>query len=127
MFRYTDHHLHIAGDDGCLYDTRMVNWHGNPLRRNYSWHHAAIDTVADLKATLRAGPYAWPGGYPLYFLTSDGAVLSFKAAREEFRQIAWSIENQAHDGWLIIACGINWEDPDMECSHTGEPIEAAYC
>jgi hypothetical protein len=31
-------------------------------------------------------PYAWPGGYPRYFITNDGAALSYNAAREN-RQI----------------------------------------
>ena len=29
-----------------------------------------------------ANPYAWLGGYPRYFITSDGAALSFKTAQE---------------------------------------------
>jgi hypothetical protein len=30
-------------------------------------------------------PYAWPGGYPRYFITNDGAALSYDAARENRR------------------------------------------
>ena len=46
------------------------------IRKNYEKHHKAITGVDDLKATLRAGQWAWPGGYPLFFITSDGAALS---------------------------------------------------
>ena len=35
--------------------------------------------------------YAWPGGYPLYFVTSDGAALSFEAVLANWRNIV-----QAH-------------------------------
>jgi hypothetical protein len=41
--------------------------------------------VSELKSILRAGPYAWPGGYPLYFLTIDGGTLSFAAVQAEVR------------------------------------------
>ena len=32
-------------------------------------------------------PYAWPGGYPRYFITNDGVALSYDAARENRRLI----------------------------------------
>lgn len=35
-------------------------------------------TIDDLKAHLEADKYAWPGGYPLFFITSDGAARSGK-------------------------------------------------
>jgi len=43
-------------DTGELYDTRDPNWSSSPLRPNYRRHHRTISSVADLKATLRAGP-----------------------------------------------------------------------
>src|SRR5258708_12352856 len=48
-------------------------------------------TLAEIKGLLRAGQYAWPGGYPLYFITSDGAALSFGTVRAEWRNVV-----QAH-------------------------------
>lgn len=120
----------MTGDvDGALYDLReWVNGISgvNPLRPNYCRHHESIDSVADLKATLRAGPYVWPGGYPLYFATSDGAALCFKCARAEFRNIADSIVTDTRDGWRIEHCGINWEDSSLMCDHCAEWIESAY-
>lgn len=120
-------HFFVSSCDGALHDTRDTNWSSNPLRANFSRTHATINTVADLKATLRAGAYAWPGGYPMYLITSDGAALSFTAARDEFHQIAWSIQHKVNDGWRVVGCDINYEDNDLFCDHTGEPIEAAYC
>ena len=81
--------------------------------------------MQDIKQTIRQ-PYAWPGGYPLYFITADGAALSVKAARENFRQIVWSWLNDCNDGWLIAGYDVNWEDSDLYCDHTGEKIESAY-
>lgn len=79
-----------------------------------------------LKA-LSKGAYAWPGGYPIYFLTSDGAVLSFKAAQEEKRQIVSAILNRdTRGGWHVEGADINWEDAQLYCDHTGERIESAY-
>lgn len=96
------------------------------LRENYCYHHGIIRSVADLKASIRAGKHAWPGGYPLYFYTSDGAALSFEAVEENFRQVADSVRNKLNDGWRVIGCDINYEDADLVCAHTGEKIECAY-
>ena len=116
----------MIGDDGALYDTRAVNWSSNPLRKNYSFSRRFIETVADVKATLRAGQFAWPGGYPMFFITSDGAALSFAAARSEFYNVASAVNDKIDDGWRIVATEINYEDNDLICDHTGEKIESAY-
>lgn len=87
---------------------------------------ANIPHVFAFNKALADGPYAWPGGYPLYFITNDGAALSFKAAQENAEQIRDSIINKTNDGWQVCAIETNWEDPDLTCDHTGEPIESAY-
>lgn len=84
-------------------------------------------TLAEIKTALRAGKYAWPGGYPLYFITGDGAALSFEAVRTEWRQIVWAhLHNQTYDQWYLAGVTINWEDPELYCDYTGERIESAY-
>ena len=119
-------HLFVSSTDGALHDTRAPNWAANPLRVNYSRTHSDINTTADLRATLRAGKWAWPGGYPLYFITSDGAALSFDAAQGNYAQCSRSIRDKCNDGWRIVACDINYEDADLYCGHTGARIESAY-
>jgi len=94
------------------------------IRENYCLTHGEINTVADLKATIRAGKYAWPGGYPMYFITSDGASLSFDAVEQEFSQVAYAVRHKVNDGWRVVGCEINFED-NLVCAHTGEPIESA--
>lgn len=113
--------LAIGCDDGALY--RVDGW--RLVRPNYSGHRRTIETVADLKATLRAGPYAWPGGYAIFFITADGAVLSFAAARAEFSTIAAAIrDDDTRGGWRIIGTGCTAEDDEPTvCDHTGETIE----
>ena len=84
----------------------------------------AIKTISDLKAALRAGEFAWPGGYQMYFMTAGGAALSFDAVKQspriEFEKI------KAGDCDRIISCAINYEDTDLYCDISGQRIPAAY-
>lgn len=85
-----------------------------------------INSISDFRKAIRNGEYAWPGGYPCYFITSDGAALSFDAVKRELRNILESIASKANDGWRIVALEINWEDAALYCEHTGQKIESAY-
>jgi len=73
-------------------------------------------TTLEVKRALKAGPWAWPGGYPLYFVTRDGAALSFDAMRERFREEARA----------VLGVDVNWEDDALFCDHTGKRIPSAY-
>lgn len=118
---------HLFVSDGDLFDTRANDWHKQkPLRARFNWHHAEISTAAEMKATLRAGPHAWPGGYPLYFITSDGGALSFETARKELRNILDSIQRKDSSGWRVVACDVNYEDGDLCDDYTGKRIQSAY-
>ena len=114
--------------EGCLWRAERPEtpYTQEVLRENYCLTHREISTVADLKATIRAGQYAWPGGYPMFFITSDGAALSFDAVEQEFSQVAYAVRHKSNDGWRVVGCDINYEDTDLVCVHTGEPIESAY-
>lgn len=83
-------------------------------------------TLGEIKTALRNGKYA--GGYPLFFVTSDGAVLSFEAVRANWRNVceAHIVPGYRHCGWHMDACDTNWEDPELFCDDTGERIESAY-
>jgi hypothetical protein len=71
--------------------------------------------------------YAWPGGYPLYIVMSDGEALSIDAARENYKLLcAAYIRGDKHDSWLAEGANINYEDENLFCIHTGEKIESAY-
>ena len=83
--------------------------------------YTSKEFIADLEC-----PYAWPGGYPRFFITSDGSALSFHAAHAEKDQIIDSIDSNSNDGWRIVACDINWEDAALFCDHSGKRIESAY-
>ena len=71
-------------------------------------------------------PYAWPGGYPLFAVTSDGASLCHKCCKDNYRQIRESMRDHSSDGWRVDAVDVNWEDADMLCDDCGNVIESAY-
>ncbi len=85
-----------------------------------------INTVHDFRRAIRNGAYAWPGGYPLYFVTSDGAALSFDAARANRRYILQSIAHRNDRAWRVIGVDVNWEDENLYCDDTGARIPSAY-
>ena len=114
--------LAIGVDDGALY--RVGRW-DSPIRTNYARHCRNIETVADLKSCLRAGGFAWPGGYALFYLTADGAALSPVAVRREFRTIADAIRTgNTRGGWRVVGLDnvANCDEPVI-CEITGETIE----
>lgn len=88
-----------------------------------------IETIGDFRRAIRNGPYAWPGGYPCYFVMSDGGALSFAAAKANIRDIleTFTVEGAIYQtGWRPVALEINWEDGALTCDHTGALIECAY-
>lgn len=116
-------HLFVS-DDGALYDTRQPDWSHHPLRANYRRGHAEIATLADVKAALRAGPYTDLGGYPLYFVMRDGAVMCFDSIRRNFDSVVYSF--RVSDHWRPVAIQINYEDADLRCAHNCTRIPSAY-
>ena len=84
-------------------------------------------TLQEIKTALRNGPYAWPGGYPTYFINSDGAALSHEAVIEMWHDTVWAhMYNHRGSGFHIAGIEINWEDGDLTCEHTGKRIPSAY-
>jgi hypothetical protein len=122
-------HLFVSSTDGHLYDTRVEGWAKlPPLRRDYYGCRGRVDTAAKVKAALRAGGFAWPGGYPMYFVLDDGEALSFKGARENLREILYDMTHDVtgSGSWNVVGTDINYEDDELVCVQTGEKIEAAY-
>jgi hypothetical protein len=117
-------HFFVSSTDGALFDLRRDRPFLTPLRADYARSHRVIETGLELRSTLRAGPWAWPGGYTLYFLTDDGAALSFEAVFENLRQVLYSIRHKIRDGWRVIGLNSTAEDDEpVVCAHTGKVIE----
>jgi hypothetical protein len=89
-----------------------------------------IDSIAGFYTALIRGPYAWPGGYPLYFVMADGEPLAFQTAREEVKRILDAMRDASQGyrekDWIPVALEINWEDSELFCAHTNARIESAY-
>jgi hypothetical protein len=86
-------------------------------------------TVSELKQHFykgKANAYAWPGGYPVYFITSDGASLCSACVTKERAQIFRSTHERAKDGWAIAGVDCNYEDDSLFCEHCSKRIESAY-
>lgn len=96
------------------------------MSSNYAFTYRSIDNTHKFKSTLRAGPYIWPGGYPLYFTTIDSGALCFKCAKMEVKNIIHSIRYEINDGWFVVACDINYENIDLCCDNCNNLIDAAY-
>ena len=71
---------------------------------------------------LVRSPYAWPGGYPLFAITSDNACLCKKCCDTERESIGTTTGS---DGWCVTDLSINYEDTELTCDHCGNLVEAA--
>jgi len=60
--------------------------------------------------------WAWPGSYPVYYLTEDNAVLCATCVNA----------NKDNDAFTPTASDINWEDANLYCEHCSKRIESAY-
>lgn len=87
-----------------------------------------INSVAEFEKALEEGAFAWPGGYPLYFVTADCDALSFDAVKENAELCKEAIAEPCPDteDWRIVGVEINWEDAELICAHTYKRIPSAY-
>ena len=74
-----------------------------------------LDSHRDSNGKLPA--YAWPGGYPLFYLDSDNCVLCPDCANES---------EHGEPNMQPVAYGVNWEDDSLYCEECNRRIESAY-
>lgn len=85
----------------------------------YSWR--------DLARDLREGPFTSLGSYPKFFLGEDGATVSFAAVKADaLFYLRETAKGKAGFPHRIVACEVNWENPELHCDVTGERIPSAY-
>jgi hypothetical protein len=75
--------------------------------------HAPIDWPA----------HAWPGGYPIVYLTDDGEILCADCMNRERECVHFHGDA---DGWRVDARDIHYEGPAEHCAHCGREIPSAY-
>lgn len=92
-----------------------------PVRRDVARHYRQIDSINKLKSCLRAGEYTSVGMYRLFFITNDGACLSFSSVLDNLQSIYYSMMNDMNDGWKIIGLSSVEEcDDEVYCDHSNE-------
>jgi len=64
--------------------------------------------------------FAWPGGYPVYYLAKDDGVLCPKCAN------AFNPATDNDEQLEPVAADVNWEDNSLYCEHCNARIESAY-
>lgn len=62
----------------------------------------------------RLPKYAWPGGYPMYYVTDGGLVVCADCASDE------DTSDPA------VAGDVHWEGEPLICEDQGEEIPSAY-
>lgn len=71
-------------------------------------------------------PYAWPGGYPLALLMSDGETLCTKCARSNYLQISNATRHALRGDWQAAGVFVHWEGEPLVCAHCNTETESAY-
>ena len=84
-------------------------------------------TVEEFRKQLET-PYAWPGGYAIIGITSDGGMICIDCMVKEKENIEDSIKTETNDGWRIITFDNSSNLDSLEgeltlCEHCSEPIE----
>ena len=79
--------------------------------------------AVEIAEEIQENPYAWPGGYPRFAVTEDGAALCCKCLHTEREAI---LESDGRDGFEVVDGPVNWEDSELTCDGCGDKIESAY-
>ncbi len=60
--------------------------------------------------------FAWPGGYPMYYVTRDGLTICPQCAGDD----------EKNDSDPVVGGDVFWEGPPMWCDDCGREMESAY-
>ena len=74
--------------------------------------------------------FAWPGGYPMYYVFTDGGCICPDCVNGNVEEIDAANRGErrynSHGGWAVDGWDINYESPDLYCDHCNERIPSAY-
>lgn len=81
-----------------------------------------------LKKTEGAYPtWAWPGGYPIYYLAADNGIMCPDCANsEDCDPEKLDADCPCDNQWRIVASNIHWEGGYIICENCSKGIESAY-
>ena len=85
-----------------------------------------ITNKVELATAYKQGPYAWPGGYPVYPITVDGELFCWKCFKSEYSLIASDVQDQVAGCWRVTDLHVNWEDTSAYCGNCSTHLESAY-
>jgi hypothetical protein len=75
---------------------------------------------------VRREKYAWPGGYPLALVLTDGALLCPACVAAEFSQVSYAHRHRINDGWRPAGLAVLYDAQDdgasETCAHCYEPF-----
>ena len=98
------------------YHPATKNVHG--IWRNDRYDLSSGPDMARYVARMR---YAWPGGYEMFAITSDGSILCHNCCYSEYYYIRTADIN---DGWDVVAISSAQETEEPEyCSHCNKKID----
>ena len=89
------------------------------MNRDY---REALDTTHPMGAArlVRRDAYAWPGGYEMALVTTDGEILCHTCVEENFASISWEHRHKTDAGWRPHGYVVI-EEPGAEyCAHCGK-------
>lgn len=93
-------------------------WRGDEIiRRDYARHRQVIKNRRQLRASLRAGQWAWPGGYEVIYIDAGGLFLCHECVIENYKLIAGG------DWDAIVGTCLDCELDEGVCSDCGR----AFC
>jgi len=84
-----------------------------------------IETLRKVRHAIRTG-YAWPGGYRIDVVMTDGAVLCTQCARENYRLISYATRHGIRDGWAASGSDVHWEGSAEHCAHCSKVLPSEY-
>lgn len=70
--------------------------------------------------------YAWPGGYPIFYVTQDNCCLCPDCVNDNLELCLEQDIDERDDQWYIVAADINYEDDTLYCDNCNKQIESAY-
>ena len=70
--------------------------------------------------------FAWPGGYPFYYVAEDGGVFCPNCVNGKNGSECIVVDDGCQSGWLVIGVDVHYEGEALRCCHCEKEIESAY-
>jgi hypothetical protein len=74
--------------------------------------------------------FAWPGGYPIYYLAADNGCFCPDCANGKNGSLCQfpTLDPECPDDrqWRIVGQDVHWEGEPIICDNCGAAIESAY-